>query len=79
MIDPVVGVPTTQIQWFSNGVWKEMPHRYFFANNIRCHFKNSNKHMTADNKRSWAEVYKRMLLNCETIVVNHIKFRVVKE
>ena len=79
MLDPVLGVQTANIQWFSNGVWKEMPHRHFFVNNLRQHFSNNNKRMADATKKMWSNLYKSYLLKDQNIQINHIKFRVVKE
>lgn len=76
MIDPSIGVKTDVIQWFNNGVWKEMPHRYFFTNNLNEHFKHNNKHMPIVQRKVWTLLYRSYLLKHQAITLNHISFRV---
>lgn len=78
MLDPVLAVPTANIEWFSNGVWQKMPHRHFFVNNLRQHFFKSQKHMPQANKNVWTELYKKYLLNKQIIKLNNITFRVIE-
>lgn len=77
MLDPAILIDTKRIQWQNNSVWKEMPHRHFFCNNLNQHFSHNKK--KGPEKRTWTELYKRMLLDGKIVVLNRITFRVIEE
>lgn len=77
MKDLTLGVNTDSIQWFSNSMWKAMPHRHFFTNNLREHFNKSGRHMPSAQRLMWTAVYTKALVDKkDTLKINSITFRV---
>lgn len=75
MIDAIVGVRTDNIQWYHNGRWAPMPHRHFFGNNLREHFKKQKRHMPVEQRKVWSEYYRTAMIRSEVVHINNLIFK----